>query len=173
MAISNSSSFKSNQYVQMDFLFKSVLTDCKKHVRDIQITIYEHSTRSEILHIYWLNSGNFLRHRLLYYPWVLLPLKVLAKLNEGILKKCSFSFFLLNRGLVFQFLTQFWYSPVLPLYRAYITNQNTLGKGGPMALEGFGRLVIFDQFWSEFEPLYPWKLERIWKKNSCLAADST
>ena len=33
-----------------------------------------------------------------------------------------------------------------------------------MASEGFGRLVIFDQFWSEFEPLYPWKLKKIQKK---------
>ena len=29
-----------------------------------------------------------------------------------------------------------------------------------MASEGFGRLVIFDQFWSEFEPLYPTKLKK-------------
>ena len=52
-------------------------------------------------------------------------------------------FYLIEAGL-FQFLTYFRYSPPLPLYRAYITNQNTSEKGGPMASEGFGKMAIFD-----------------------------
>ena len=70
-------------------------------------------------------------------------MRILSKLNEGLLNNQFFSKFLLNKRTVFQFLTNFRYSPVLGIYRAYITHQNTQEKASPMAEEDCGRMVIF------------------------------
>ena len=58
---------------------------------DIQLTY------AEILPIYQLNSGNFLRHGSLYYTWGQHSVKISSKSNEGVLKKFKISNFLLNK----------------------------------------------------------------------------
>ena len=65
------------------------------------LTLKELNTYAEILLIYGLNSGKFLRHGAHYYIWDLLPIKISSKSNEGNLNYWILKYFLLNKSWCF------------------------------------------------------------------------
>ena len=103
-------------------------------------------TQSEISQIHRLNSGKLLRHASLYYVWGHHPVWIWSKLNEGLLNNQFFQKVYLKEIMFFNFLTYFRHCPLLGIYRAYITHENTQRNASPMAEEDCGSMVIFKQF---------------------------